>query len=362
MPFMFERRLAALRQLLEEQKLDAVIVTKFVNLHYFSGFRGDDTTLVISGDKAALVTDSRYTEQAARQAPLFEVIEQQDGLLAKTAETVKKFGCRKVGFEGNALVYDDFARLTELLEGVELKTPLKLDVLREVKDAEEINCIRRACGIADAAFMDILNFIRPGVTELAVAAHLENCMREHGSEEPSFKTIVASGLRGVLPHGVASEKIIENGDLVTMDFGAMYQGYCSDMTRTVCVGTADGKQRRIYKAVLDAQELALTLIRPGASGKAIDQASRDELAKHDLAQYFGHGLGHSLGLEIHESPRLSKKSTCESLVPGMLVTDEPGVYIPGWGGIRIEDTVLVTETGSEALIKSSKELIELKQV
>ena len=306
---MIEKRLAALRALLVNEQLDAVIVTKYVNLHYFSGFRGDDTTLVISAERAVLVTDSRYTEQAKMQAPLYELVEQKDGLLQKTADVVKEIGCQKVGFEGNALIYDDFAKLTELMPEIEFVT-------RAAKGSV----------VADAAFEDILGFIRPGVTELAVAARMEGKMRELGAEEPAFKTIVASGLRGALPHGIATDKTIGQGELVTMDFGAMYEGYCSDMTRTICVGKADERQKEIYGAVLSAQK---------------------------------HGLGHSLGLEIHEAPRLSRLSTCEALVPGMLITDEPGVYIPGWGGIRIEDTVLVTETGSEALISSDKELIEL---
>lgn len=359
MPFLMEKRLAALRALLAEQGLDAVIVTKYVNLHYFSGFRGDDTTLIISADRTLLVTDSRYTEQAKSQAVGFGVVEQKDGLLAKTAELIKELGCKKVGFEGNDLVYDRYARLRDLMEGVDFSRPLKLDALREVKDTAEIACIRKACEIADGAFERALKFIRPGVSELAVAACLENAMRELGSEGPSFKTIVASGLRGAMPHGVASEKLIAEGEFVTMDFGAMYQGYCSDMTRTICVGRADERQRRIYGAVLEAQKLALSLIGPGVSGRSVDRAARESLERQGLAQYFGHGLGHSLGLEIHEEPRLSRRSDCEHLQPGMLVTDEPGVYISDWGGLRIEDTVLVTETGAEALTGSGKELIEL---
>ena len=193
-----------------------------------------------------------------------------------------------------------------------------------------------------------------------MAARLEQVMREAGSEKPSFDTIVASGLRGSMPHGTATEKVIEAGDFVTMDYGAKYQGYCSDITRTVCVGEATARQREVYGAVLGAQELVLSLIAPGKSGKEIDAASREFLKKYDLAQYFGHGLGHSLGLEIHEEPRLSPSSTCEHLMPGMLITDEPGVYLPGWGGLRIEDTVLVTATGSERLTKSSKQLVEIR--
>ncbi len=356
---MKESRLQALRALLSEKNLDAVIITKYVNLHYFSGFRGDDTTLVIGHKDAMLITDSRYTEQAEHQAPLFEIVEQKEGLLTKTAECVKKMGAKKIGFEGNALIYDDFAQLDKLLDGCEFNTPLKLDALRQIKDAEEIAHIRRACEIADIAFTDMLSYIRPGMTEVQAAAHLENCMRQNGSEGPSFKTIFASGVRGSLPHGVATDKVIQEGEFVTMDFGAIYAGYDSDITRTICMGKADEKQRKIYKAVLESQLLGLNKIKPGVSGKAVHEAVRANLEKYDLAQYFGHGLGHSLGLEIHEEPRLSPKSTCEALQPGMLVTDEPGVYLPGWGGLRIEDTVLVTETGCEPLTKSPKELIEI---
>ncbi|WP_303105084.1 Xaa-Pro peptidase family protein [uncultured Mitsuokella sp.] len=353
-------RLEALRALLARESLDAVVVTKYVNLHYFSGFRGDDTTLVVTQDHALLITDNRYTEQAQKQAPLYEIVEQKGGLLKKTAECLEKLGCQKVGFEGNAMLYNDHVALAAMLPGVDFSKALTLDALRAVKDAEEIGCIRRACEIADKAFSDIVTFIRPGRTEIEVAARLEQVMRAAGSEKPSFDTIVASGLRGSMPHGTATEKVIEEGDFVTMDYGAKFQGYCSDITRTVCVGHATPRQREVYEAVLGTQELVLSLIGPHKSCLAIDTASREYLARYDLAKYFGHGLGHSLGLEIHESPRLSRSCAPEDvLVPGNLITDEPGVYLPGWGGLRIEDTVLVTETGCERLTKSDKSLLEL---
>ncbi|SFT34065.1 Xaa-Pro aminopeptidase [Selenomonas sp. GACV-9] len=355
---MKQSRLEAVRALMSEHQLDAIVVTKYVNLHYFSGFRGDDTTLVISRDQAMLITDNRYTEQAAQQAPLFEIVEQQDGLLVKTAECIKKIGAKKVGFEGNALIYDDFVTLTKLLAGCDFTTAVALDDLRQIKDAEEIANIRKACEIADIGFKDILTYVRPGMTEVQVAAHLENCMRENGSEGPSFTTIMASGIRGVLPHGIATDKVIAEGEFLTMDYGAIYAGYDSDITRTICIGHADEKQRRIYDAVLESQKLALTKIKPGVSGKSVHVAVQDNLARYDLKQYFGHGLGHSLGLEIHENPRMSLKRD-DILKENMLITDEPGVYIPGWGGLRIEDTVLVTKDGSEPLTKADKELIEV---
>lgn len=356
---MIKKRLAALRVLFEEKDLDAVLVTKIPNLYYFSGFRGDDTVLLITKAKAFLVTDSRYTEQAAVEAPLYELVEQKTGLFMQTAALAKSLNLKNVGFEGADMSYEMHARLTKLMDGIRLAEALRLDSLREIKDEGEIENIRKACEIADIAFKDVCTFIRAGVTEIEVAARLEEVMRRAGSEKPSFDTIVASGLRGSMPHGTATQKPIEAGDFVTMDFGAKYQGYCSDITRTVVVGKASARQREVYAAVLETQKNVLDAIAPGKSGRKIDALARENLKRYDLAQYFGHGLGHSLGLEIHEEPRLSRYSTCESLVPGMLVTDEPGVYLPDWGGLRIEDTVLVTKDGAEPLTKCSKELIEL---
>ena len=357
---MIRDRLSRLRDFLREKKADAVVVSKEVNLHYFSGFRGDDTLLLISPDDALLTTDSRYTEQAAEQAPLFEVIEQKDGLWAKAAECAKAHGWKKLAFEGNAMLYDTFVKFGELLgSGAALAVPVHLDALREVKEAEEIAAMKKAAEIGDAAFSDIVKCIRPGISEREVAARLEGTMRALGSERPAFATIVASGARGSLPHGIATEKLIVSGEFVTMDFGAVYEGYHSDMTRTVCVGTASEEQRALYRTVLLAQKLGVSLVKPGASGRAVDAAVRKNLADAGYGEYFGHGLGHSLGLEIHEEPRLSKKSDCESLLPNMIVTVEPGVYLPGKCGIRIEDTVLVTETDGVPLTKSGKELMEI---
>lgn len=357
-----KERLHMLRDVLRAEKLDAVVVTKEVNLHYFSGFRGDDTALVVTRKKALLITDNRYTEQAGQQAPLYKVVEQRHGLFKKTAKCLARIGVKRVGFEGAALSYNEYRQLKKLLSDrdIKLKKSLDLDILREVKDELELAKLRKACEIADAAFDDIVKFIRPGVTELAVAAHLENTMRELGSEEPSFTTIVASGIRGSMPHATATTAEIQTGDFVTMDYGAVYDGYHSDITRTVCVGAASDRQKELYHAVLETQQSVLPLIKTGASGRDVHMAAVANLKKYDLAQYFGHGLGHSVGLEIHEEPRLSPSSTCESLLPGMVITDEPGVYLPGYGGLRIEDSVLVTDEGGEPLTKSAKELIEIR--
>ena len=353
-----EARIARLRALLTEKVVDAVLVTKEENVHYFSGFRGDSTALIVTPERLLLVTDSRYTEQAAAEAPSYEIVEQKDGLYRCVAELAADVGVVALGFEGGWLVYDKVLKLRDLLGEISFDTTLDLDPLRQVKDADEIALIRRACRIADEGFAHIIRVIQPGMTELEVAAELEHSMRMHGSERPAFQTIIASGARGSLPHGVASDQVIARGDLVTMDFGAVCGGYHSDITRTICVGHADARQRDVYNAVLAAQQRALAALRPGVTGIKVDRIARDVLAEYDLEQYFGHGLGHSLGLEIHEEPRLSKAGK-NMMQPNMLITDEPGVYIPGWGGIRIEDTVLITADGAEPLTHAPKEFIEI---
>lgn len=356
---MYKDRLIGLREYLREQELDGVVVSKLENLHYFSGFTGDDSMLVIGMNTAQLVTDFRYVEQAAREAPDFKVKKQEKGLLKRVAEVINEDGLSRVGFEGGSLCYDWHRKIAGQLHDVDFTHSVSLDSLRQVKSQEELACIRRAMEIGDEAFEYILTYIRPGISELDVAAALENCMRQKGSRRPSFDTIVASGKRGSLPHGTATEKLINVGEFVTMDYGAVYKGYHSDMTRTVCMGRADEKQRHVYSTVLKAQELGVSLVQPGASGKEVDRLVRQQIAEAGYGRYFGHGLGHSVGLEIHEEPRLSPSSTCEALAENMLVTVEPGIYIPDWGGVRIEDTVVVKEGGCEILTHSPKELIEL---
>lgn len=356
---MYKDRLIGLREYLREQELDGVVVSKLENLHYFSGFTGDDSMLVIGMNTAQLVTDFRYVEQAAREAPDFKVKKQEKGLLKRVAEVINEDGLSRVGFEGGSLCYDWHRKIAGQLHDVDFTHSVSLDSLRQVKSQEELACIRRAMEIGDEAFEYILTYIRPGISELDVAAALENCMRQNGSQRPSFDTIVASGKRGSLPHGTATEKLINVGEFVTMDYGAVYKGYHSDMTRTVCMGRADEKQRHVYSTVLKAQELGVSLVQPGASGKEVDRLVRQQIAEAGYGRYFGHGLGHSVGLEIHEEPRLSPSSTCEALAENMLVTVEPGIYIPDWGGVRIEDTVVVKEGGCEILTHSPKELIEL---
>ena len=351
-------RLENLYKKINAEEIDAVIIHKPANVFYFSGFRGDSTVLLIGKNFLKLITDARYIEQAEIQTENFEIVKQDEGLFKKLIEEMKNCGAKKFGFEGRVLTFDEYNSLKENLSDVELKS-VEVDSLRQIKDATEISNIRRACEIADKAFTEILNFIKPNVTENEVAAELEYLMKKFGAEKISFDTIVASGWRGSLPHGVASDKKISKGEFVTMDFGAIYNGYCSDMTRTICVGKANENQQKLYNALLEAQLYGLKCIKKGASGKAVDAAVREKLKASNLEIYFTHGLGHGVGIEIHEEPRLSRLSKCESLQPNMIVTDEPGIYIPEIGGLRIEDTVLVTENEAETLTKSPKHLIEI---
>lgn len=351
-------RLIRLQEEIAAKELDAALITKVPNVTYFSGFRGDSSALLIGKNFRKLITDGRYTEQAITQAKSFTLVEQTEGLYKKIVEEIKISGCKRIGFEGLTMTVAEHSYLKKELKGVKFKS-VALDSLRQVKDAAEIANIRRACEIADDAFKKVLEVIKPGVREVEVAAELEYFMRRLGSEAAAFSTIVASGWRGALPHGTASDKTISAGELVTMDFGATFNGYCSDITRTICVGRATADQRKIYNLVLDAQLYGLEVITAGKGGVEIDSAVRDRLTAVGYGRFFVHGLGHGVGLEIHEEPRLSKLSKCESLLPNMIVTDEPGIYLENFGGVRIEDTVLVTAGTAQPLTRSPKHLIEL---
>jgi len=356
--FDFNGRLARLQEKISAEEVDAILITKAANVTYFSGFRGDSTALLVGKNFRNLITDGRYTEQAKQQTKNFALVEQTEGLYKKIVEVIKNRGAKKIGFESLVMTVAQHNYLLKEISGVEFK-PLELDTLRQVKDAAEIAHIVKACEIADEAFKKILPVIKPNVREIDIAADLEYFMRRLGSEKVAFTTIVASGWRSALPHGAASEKKIQSGDFVTMDFGATFGGYRSDITRTVAVGKISAEQRKIYNAVLDAQLYGLEVITAGKGGVAVDAAVRERLTASGYGEFFVHGLGHGVGLEIHEEPRLSKLSKCEKLLPNMIVTDEPGVYLENFGGVRIEDTVLVTNGKAQPLTRSPKTLIEL---
>lgn len=354
---MIQQRLDKLRKFLEECSLEAVVITKPENRRYFSGFTGSSGLLLITRQTQTLFTDFRYLEQAAEQAPNYQLVRHGADLFSLLAAALAKQTIACTGFESDFVTWDTYHKLSDCLPNSKLQ-PVKLDALRMIKDAAELALLQKAVEIADAAFNQILAIIRPGLTELEIALELEYHMRKLGSEKPAFDTIVASGYRGALPHGQAANKVIETGDLITMDFGAVYQGYHSDMTRTVVAGKATDKQREIYAIVQAAQLAGVTAIAAGKTGKEVDLVSRQLIAAAGYGDYFGHSLGHGVGLAIHEEPRLSPANDGK-LSTDMVVSVEPGIYLPGWGGIRIEDLVVVSATGCTVLTASSKDLIEL---
>jgi len=341
-----------------KQNLEAILIDKPENRRYFSGFSGSSGILLVSKDTSKLLTDFRYIEQASSEAKEYEVLRYNTTAYELIASIASELKITTIGFESDFTTYEMYTKLSESLPALQL-VPVQLDPLRMIKDYNEVASIKKAVEIADQAFSQLLSFIKPGMSEQAIALELEYYMGKLGSEKPAFDTIVASGKRGALPHGKASLKIVQTGDLVTMDFGAVYQGYHSDMTRTICIGPATAKQREVYEVVLAAQLAGIEAVSPGKTGKDIDAVSRKVIVDAGFGEYFGHGLGHGLGLTIHENPRLSPANTHTIIMENMVVTVEPGIYLPEWGGVRIEDTVLVKADGCEILTASSKQLIEI---
>ena len=347
-----------IKNLLNEKNIDAILITDPYNLRYYTGFRGGEGIAVVTKNSNILITDSRYTEAAEKESD-FEVREfnKKNPLKELISEIIRTDNVQKVGFEDLSISFDDYRRYNSYIDSM---IPLgdALILPRQIKTPEEIEMLRMAEHIGDLAFEDVLKILKPGMTELEVAAELEYSMKKHGAEGLSFDTIAASGVNSSMPHAIPSSKKIENGDFLTMDFGCKYNGYCSDMTRTVCIGKADEEQKKVYNIVLSAQLAVLEKLKPGMTCKEVDSIARDYIATEGYGDYFGHGLGHGVGLYIHESPAFNTRD--ESIVkPNMIETDEPGIYLPGRFGVRIEDMILITEDGCESLAKSPKELIEL---
>ncbi|MCO1600063.1 M24 family metallopeptidase [Desulfosporosinus nitroreducens] len=348
-------RLQQMRQQMHNGNIDAYVVMRPENGRYLSGFSGGETTLYITLEKALLLTDFRYIEQAKAQAPEFEIIDAGQDHFTTLSEIGQQ--ALRVGFEGDFITYVDFGKLKDAFSQAELLSlPDLVSHLRSIKDSSEIDLIRQAVKIADMAFDEALKTIEIGQTEEEIGLNLEFSMRRAGASGGSFDFIVASGVRSAMPHGTASSKRVQSGEFLTMDFGAIYQGYCSDITRTVFIGDPEDKHRQVYDTVLAAQRAGIQAVAPGRTGKEVDAVARAIIEKAGYGDYFGHGLGHSVGLAIHEGPNLNKREE-RLLEPGMVITVEPGIYIPNWGGVRIEDIVLVTENGCEVLTKAPKEFI-----
>lgn len=342
---------------LREKGIVAALFDSSINIRYLTGYTGEGSLLVLP-DTAIIITDFRYIEQAERQSPECEIARTGGSVtrLSIIAERLNQAGMTELAVEENILTVAQYRQMETALTGIHLvNVPDVCEEMRTIKDADEIACISQACRISCAAFDDLLKFIQPGMTEKRVCAQLDYLMRVHGSEGNAFDTIVAAGVNGSLPHAVPSDKVIQSGELVTFDFGAKFGGYCADMTRTIAMGEISAPLRAIYDAVLEAQLASLAAVRPGVVGKDVDKVARDMLeARYPGA--FGHSLGHGVGLFIHERPSLSFRSETV-LSKGHVVTVEPGVYIPGVGGCRIEDTVILTENGFINPVTTPKQLI-----
>jgi Xaa-Pro aminopeptidase len=357
---MTNKRLTKVREKLQKLSLDALLITNPVNRRYVSGFTGSSGVLLITAANSWLLTDFRYMTQAPQQAVDFTVVEHG----ARWIDTVKELsaasGVVRLGFEQEHVVFSDYTAWKAALNELELQPATGVvEQLRMIKDEAELTIMREAAVLADETYNHILGFIKPGLRERDVALEMEIFMRSKGATSSSFETIVASGERSALPHGVASDRIIGNNEFVKLDFGAYYNGYCSDITRTIVVGNPTDKHREIYEIVLEAQLAALAAVKPGMTGREADAVARDIITRYGYGDNFGHGTGHGLGMEIHESPRLSKTGDTV-LEPGMVVTVEPGIYVPGFGGVRIEDDIVVTANGNSLLTSSPKALFILE--
>ncbi len=347
-------RLQKVHRLLKDAGLDGFLFMNRANLRYLCGFTGSFGALLVTHHKTVFLTDSRYTTQAHQEVRAQQIIAYRlpaEGIVAQ----VEALGLRRIGFESETLTYEQVQCLRSRSPAVcqWIAETGGLHTLRSVKDADELAAIEGAASLAAAAFEEVLHRLRPGCREREFAFELELAMRRRGAEEKAFDIIVASGWRGALPHGIASDKLIARGDLVTIDFGCRWQGYHSDETVTVAVGAVDPELRRVYDTVLEARNRALEGIRPGVALRDIDALARDYIVAQGYGDCFGHGLGHGLGLEVHEKPTLSSLSDAVA-EENMVFTVEPGIYLPDRGGVRIEDLVCVTAEGCRCLTRLPK--------
>jgi len=358
---MSKKRMDAVRKRLKAENLDGLVVTHLDHVRYLSGYTGSNGLLVILPTSAEFLTDFRYAEQARKQVKGARVRVADRGDLVAALADLTHLNKKNYRY-GYSASYMTVAA-AEQLKGSLSKTLLAsadaiLFDLGWVKDRDEIDSIAQAAEIGDIALERVLNILRPGVQEREIAAELEYQMAMMGSEKPAFETIVASGHRSALPHGVASSKRVKKGDLVTFDFGATVNGYVSDMTRTVVVGKATPRQKKIYGIVLRAQQAGIRKVKAGVPGSKVDKTCRDIITRAGFGKEFGHGTGHGIGFYVHVGPRLGAKSE-DILQVNNVVTVEPGIYIAGWGGVRIEDDVVVTRTGGKVLNHAEKKLLEL---
>ncbi|MBI2867566.1 MAG: aminopeptidase P family protein [Chloroflexi bacterium] len=357
---MVSQRVQKLRAKLKEQGLDALLVSSPENRRYLSGFTGSAGNLIISESQQLIATDFRYWEQMGRQSPLFTLVKVTGDLESWLLEPLRALGVKRLGFEAATVTFALYQQMKEAVSklGPEMKVELVptqgvVESLRAYKEPEELAVMQRAIDLADAAFTHVSERLRPGMTERQVAWELEKHMKEHDADGPSFDIIVGSGPNAALPHHRVSDRQVQTGEPIVIDMGAKLDGYCSDLTRTVCIGKPDAQFRKVYDIVLGAQLTAIATVRAKMSGKEGDALARQVIERAGYGEQFGHGLGHGIGLAVHEDPRVSHLSTA-TLEDGMVFTIEPGIYIPGWGGVRIEDIVMLENGQARDLTRAPK--------
>ena len=351
-------RIEVIRSWFHRLNVQGILFLDLNNMRYLTGFTGSEGAFFVGKDRACLLVDGRYTTQARREAPRVEIVSFTDKM-RDIADLLASQRVLRIGFESSVITYDDYTILHNCLRSAEL-VPLSMELqgLRAIKDDEEIGCIKTAASIAARALTHTLAAVEAGVSEREIAALLESDMLREGSERPSFDTITASGENTALPHAHPGSRTLCRGDFVVIDYGAVYKGYHSDETCTIAVGTVTEEQRKIYNIVKDAHDRALDAVRPGIHCREIDAVARRHIDDAGYSSYFSHGTGHGVGLAVHESPVISSRSR-SVLEQGMIITIEPGIYIPGLWGIRIEDMVLVTADGCKILTEMPKHLIIL---
>ncbi len=348
------------QSLLETGEVDALLLTSVYNRLYAAQYRVAEGVAVVTREGAYYFTDSRYIEAAEKNLKGFTVRMTHPGSseIERINEVIGEHTIKKLGFEENDMTYGDYLRYNEALHAVLVPMQAKIDAFRATKEPWEIELMRKAQAITDQTFSELCKIIQAGMTEKELEAELLYRLYKHGAEGPSFDPIVVSGPNTSLPHGVPGERKLEFGDFITMDFGCIYGGYCSDMTRTVALGFVSEEMDKVYKTVLKAQLAGIAATKAGVAGRDIDGAARKVIADAGYGDYFGHGYGHSLGILIHEAPNANTRND-QPMPAGAVVSAEPGIYLPGKFGVRIEDVTVITETGCEVLTKSPKNLIIL---
>ena len=356
---MLEARLTKLRAALARKKLDGLLVTDISNVFYLTGFTGSTAAAVITADESHILVDPRYTIQAQHECTSSRVTEYTGkSTIVAAGELINDLHLSRLGYEEQQITLSTYRRLRSTVSKTTTMHITRgiVEKLRRIKDAHEIEIIRKACDIVDRTFESVAKEIRIGMSEKQVALLIDYTMRNLGADRDGFDTIAAFGPNSACPHASPTDDTIQPGGFLKMDFGARYRRYNSDITRTVCIGKPTDKHREVYETVLEAQLAAIEAVRPGRAGKDIDSVARDYIASKGYGDCFGHGLGHALGILVHDGPALSQTSDVV-LEAGMVVTVEPGIYIEGWGGVRIEDDVLVTDSGCDILTHATKEML-----